>query len=152
METIQLFPYWRNTKVIRIFMGLGILLALAGVAGMVCHLLKCPFRFFGDSYWQNLIFTAQGGITIYLGWSGLRSLRYFISWDDVRITYLLPGDRRQVVIETREIETVQMKGAQVIIRCRNESENTLSLNNFYYPQRRQVREFFESLADKPNPE
>jgi len=41
---------------------------------------------------------------------------------------------------------------RVIIRCRNDAENTLSLRHFYYPQRRQVREFFESLADKANAE
>lgn len=132
-------------------MGLGLLLALAGLAGMMCHVLNCPFHIFGDSFLQDLIFTMQGGITIYLGWSGLKGLKYFISWDEEKITYLLPGDKRQVVICIGAIETIQLKGAHVIIRCRDEAEKTLSINHFYYPQRRQVREFLESLASRCNP-
>lgn len=139
--------YDRNTKAIKVLMGLGVFLALLGVSGLFWYWIKKDFIFYAESFWQMGFLIFQGLITVYVLWNALKSKRYFISWDEHEIHYLLPKSKQPEWIKLPEIQSVDIESKRVVLSLENSEQKCINLNFFYFPKRTRVVEYFQSLRD-----
>lgn len=142
-EYIQIYD--RNTKGIKVLMGLGIILALLGVSALIWYGLKKEFVIYADNFWQVGFLIFQGIITVFITWNALKSKRYFISWNEDRIHYLLPKDKQPEWIKISEIQSVDIESERVVLSLENNEQKCINLNFLYFPKRTRLVEYFQSL-------
>src|SRR5690606_38130436 len=87
----------------------------------------------------------QGIITVFITWNALKSKRYFISWDEDSIRYLLPKDKQSEWIRVYDIQYVSIDKKEVVLSLADNEQKRINLNFFYYPKRSRVLEYFQSL-------
>lgn len=139
--------YDRNSKAIKVLMGLGVFLALLGVSGLFWYWVKKDFIFYAGSFWQMGFLIFQGLITVFISWNALKSKRYFISWDEHIIHYLLPKSKLPVLIKISEIQSVEIDNKIVTVLLKNQEQKLINLNLFYLPKRNQVISYFQNLRE-----
>lgn len=142
-EYIQIYD--RNTKGIKVLMWLGVVLVLLGFSALIWYVLKREFVIYADNFWQVGFLIFQGIITVFITWNALKSKRYFISWDEDSIRYLLPKDKQSEWIRVYDIQYVSIDKKEVVLSLVNNEQKRINLNFFYYPKRSRVLEYFQSL-------
>lgn len=142
-EYIQIYD--RNTKGIKVLMWLGVVLVLLGFSALIWYVLKREFVIYADNFWQVGFLIFQGIITVFITWNALKSKRYFISWDEDSIRYLLPKDKQSEWIKVNDIQYVSIGKKEVVLSLANNEQKRINLNFFYYPKRSRVLEYFQSL-------
>lgn len=142
-EYIQIYD--RNTKGIKVLMWLGVVLVLLGFSALIWYVLKREFVIYADNFWQVGFLIFQGIITVFITWNALKSKRYFISWDEDSIRYLLPKDKQSEWIRVYDIQYVSIDKKEVVLSLANNEQKRINLNFFYYPKRSRVLEYFQSL-------
>jgi hypothetical protein len=139
--------YNRNTKAIKMLMWLGVVLALLGITGLIWYGLTIEYIIYAGSFWQMGFLIFQGVITVFIMWNALKSKRYFISWDEHIIHYLLPKSKLPVLIKIFEIQSVEIDNTMVTVLLKNQEQKLINLNLFYLPKRRQVISYFQNLRE-----
>ncbi len=142
-EYIQIYD--RNTKGIKVLMWLGVVLVLLGFSALIWYVLKREFVIYADNFWQVGFLIFQGIITVFITWNALKSKRYFISWDEDSIRYLLPKDKQSEWIRVYDIQYVSIDKKEVVLSLADNEQKRINLNFFYYPKRSRVLEYFQSL-------
>ncbi|HDR51288.1 MAG TPA: hypothetical protein ENN90_06670 [Mariniphaga anaerophila] len=127
---------------------LGVILAILGVAGMFWYLFQREFIFYAKSLWQMGFLIFQGVITVFISWNALKSKRYFFSWDEHTIHYLLPKDKQLEWIKISEIQSIEIGDKEIVLSLRNKEEKRININYFYLPKRTQVISYFQQLKEK----
>src|SRR5690554_1611172 len=112
-EYIQIYD--RNTKGIKVLMWLGVVLVLLGFSALIWYVLKREFVIYADNFCQVGFLIFQGIITVFITWNALKSKRYFISWDEDSIRYLLPKDKQSEWIRVYDIQYVSIDKKEVVL-------------------------------------
>jgi hypothetical protein len=102
---------------------------------------------FPSGDWNSVTFTIQGILFILLGYSSLKSRKYFIEWDDNNLRFLLPDTKNIETIEFEQIESVTIRLFEIELKLADRVR-TLSLDNLQFEDLRKVKEKFESIQQK----
>ncbi len=89
-----------------------------------------------------LPFTSVGFILIILGYLALKNDKYFFEWDDVEISYLLPGQALIEKIKISEIKDVSIQAFFIKIKL-SDREKILNLANIEYAEFQRIKGMFE---------
>ncbi len=142
-ETIYISD--RNTLAIKVLMGIGILLAFAGVFALLYYLFASLFILYVKSLWQIFFLIFQGVLAIYISLIALKGKKYFIAWNAEEIRFFLPDKRVAERVAVNEIRSVEVSDREVVIRLQNKEEKRINLNLFYRPKREKVVLYFKGL-------
>ncbi len=82
--------YRRNEKSIKFFITIDILIFIVGLAGLGSNLFIGKNAFLDLSVWNSLIFMAITTASIFALAKSLQDQKYYISWNEEEINFLLP--------------------------------------------------------------
>ena len=140
---IQVFK--SKTKYSRLYLGICLGLVVLGVAGLVFSLISqrqlLPLLNHGAYF--ALIF--NGIISFLMVRDSLRKARYFVSWNQHEICYLLPKNKEPEVIRLADVSSVEISQGKVSIGLRSGENKLFKLNYFFFPERKTLIDFFEAL-------
>lgn len=143
MERIRVSKFYPGLA--KFFIIFGIIFSILGFS----QLIKSLIRGFNDQFlsgdWSSVIFTIQGILFILLGYSNLKSGKYFIEWDENELRFLLPDTKKVEVIKIDQIQSVRIRLFEIELKLSN-CTRTLNLDNLQFEDLRKVKEKFELIA------
>ena len=81
-----------------------------------------------------------------MGYSFVKNKKYFMEWDDREIRYLLPYTKKTEVIKLDEIESVNIKLFEVVLKLKNGSK-IIKLDNLEFEDIRRIKERFGEISN-----
>jgi hypothetical protein len=121
---------------------------MTGITGLIItFLLKRPFiPFLNEAGYFVLIF--NGIISFLIVWDSIRKAKYFVSWNDCELSYLLPKSEKPELIKFESIRSIARNRSEIIIELDNGEAKHFNLNYFFYPERMAIINFFGEIAKK----
>lgn len=120
---------------------------LVGLIGLIVSLFNRSFiPLINEGGLFALLF--NGIISFLIVRDSMRKAKYFVSWNDNEINYLLPKSDRVELIPFDNIESIEVKMGEVIIGLNNDQKKHFNLNYFYFPERTTVVDFFKEIKSR----
>ncbi len=140
---IQVFK--NKSRYSRLFLVLCLLFILLGVIGLVVSFAtrKQFMPLLNDGAFFSLTFSSS--ISFWFVWDSMKKAKYFVAWNDIEISYLLPKSGETEVIVIESIKTVDIHRGEIIIGLNNGETKHFNLNYFFFPERKTIVDFFEGL-------
>src|SRR5690606_30836860 len=107
METRRFQVYKTNSKGNRIWLILMLVMSIAGLLGIFIILISDNPKFLKLEIFSYILLFWQGILGIFLARNNLKNLKYFVSWDDNEIQYLLPKNKEIQIIKIQNIQSVE---------------------------------------------
>jgi hypothetical protein len=130
----------------KFFMIFGIIFSILGFSLLIKSLIRGFNVQFPSGDWNSVTFAIQGLLFILLGYSNLKSGKYFIEWDDNELRFLLPDTRKVEVIKFDQIQSVIIRLFEIELKLTN-STRTLNLDNLQFEDLRKVKDKFEHISN-----
>ena len=127
---------------------LGQFILIMGFNGLIRPLLRPDSPESFGPLWFLAILAAAGTAIMVYGYRKVRENRFFIQWNDDKITWLLPGQKSQETISNRDIEDIEIKHFSVEIKMRDNRTITLNLENFLYKDLQKAKKKMEEVKEK----
>lgn len=127
---------------------LGQFMLIMGFNGLIRPLLRTDSPESFAPLWFLAILAAAGIAVMVYGYRKAKENRFFIQWDDDKITWLLPGQKSQKTLSTRDIEDIEIKHFLVEIKMRDNWTITLNLENFLYKDLQKAKKKMEEVKEK----
>lgn len=143
MERIKVFKVLKWSS--RFFLIFGVILTLLGISMIIKSLISGFNVKFPSGNWNSVFFTIQGLLFIIMGYSNLRSNKYFIEWDDQILRFLLPGTRNIETINICDIESVKVKLFEIELKL-SDRVKILNLENLDFEDLRKIKQKFEEIS------
>ena len=96
MGKIKIFK--GNRVLAKFFVILGIIFTILATAILIKSVIDGFNTKFPSGNWSPVLFTIQGILFIFMGYSYLKSGKYYIEWDDNELHFLLP--------DVKSVETI----------------------------------------------
>jgi hypothetical protein len=140
---IQVFK--NKSKHSKIFLLLCLGFIMTGITGLIItFLFKKPFiPFLNESGYFILIF--NGIISFLIVLDSIRKAKYFVSWNDNELSYLLPKSEKTELIRFESIRSFTRNRSGIIIELDNGETKHFNLNYFFYPERMAIINFFGEI-------
>ena len=140
---IQVFK--SKSRYSRLFLVLCLLFILLGVIGLIISFMtrKQLIPLLNDGAFFSLIFSSS--ISFWFVWDSMKKAKYFVAWNDIEISYLLPKSNETEVIVIESIKSVDINRSEIIIGLNNGETKHFNLNYFFFPERKTIIDFFEGL-------
>jgi len=107
--------------------------------------LRAGFNYhFPNGDWSTVFFIIQGLLFIMMGYSGLKSRKYFIEWDDNKLRFLLPDTKTIEEISFDEIESANIRLFEIELKLKDKTK-VLDLANMQFEDIRAIKEKFEKM-------
>jgi len=74
--------------------------------------------------------------------------KYFVSWDDNEIQYLIPKNKEIETIKINDIHSIEKTNLEFKISLKNNEIKNFSFYYFFFPKRKEILDFFESLKSQ----
>jgi hypothetical protein len=118
---------------------------LVGIAGLLMvYLFKRPFiPFLTESSYFVLLF--NGVIWIFMIRDSMKKEKYFVSWSDSEINFLLPKSDKEVSVRIDNIKSLKISRSNIEIGLINNESRHFNLNYFFFPERQVIIDFFEDI-------
>lgn len=145
METRRFQVYKTNSKGNRIWLILMLVMGIAGLLGILIILISDNPKFLKLEIFSYILLLWQGILGIFLARNNLKNLKYFVSWDDNEIQYLLPKNKEIQIIKIQDIQSVEKTNQEFRIVLKNNEIKNFSFIYFYFPTRQTILDFFETL-------
>lgn len=114
-----------------------------------CLLIKSLISGFNVQFpsgdWNSVTFTIQGLLFILLGYSNLKSGKYFIEWDDNELRFLLPDTKKIESIKFDQIQSISIRLFAIELKLAD-CTRTINLDNLQFEDLRKVKEKFEHIS------
>ena len=81
-----------------------------------------------------------------MGYSFVKNKKYFMEWNDWEIRYLLPYTKKTEVIKLDEIESVNIKLFEVVLKLKTGSK-MIKLDNLEFEDIRRIKERFGEISN-----
>jgi hypothetical protein len=135
-----------RVKVYKVNRGFSKFLIAFGTTLLIIGIFLAVKFIAGDSKidWVLFLFILQGVLFIFLGYSRLKSERYFIEWDETQLRYLLPDSRSVEAIRFSEIRNVRIDLFEIHLIL-EASEMTIKLDNLQFKQIQTLKQMFETI-------
>ena len=78
----------------------------------------------------------------------MRKSKYFVSWDDSEINYLLPKSEKTESIRIENINSLKINKSGIVIELKDNEIRHFTLNYFFFPERQMIIDFFEEINKK----
>jgi hypothetical protein len=128
----------------KFFLIFGIIFTVLGLFLLINSLINGFNIQFPSGDWNSILFPIQGIFFILLGYSSLKSRKYFIEWDENELRFLLPDTKKPEAIKFDEIQSVIIKLYEIELILPN-STRTLKLDNLQFEDLRKVKDKFEGM-------
>ena len=151
MPKTYLKVYKRKKKFLTIFLALCSGITLFGLWGMISTVAFKRNTIPALDEWNYLVLLFQGILGIYISLNAFRSKKYFVEYDDLELRYYLPKTNKAEHIKIPEIDSVTIQDSKVRIEMQNNEVKFFNLNYFYFPERRQIIEYFKKIPLKAKP-
>jgi hypothetical protein len=114
------------------------------------ELVKLLFNTIEESYmplWLIMLITLTGGATQYYGLVKTGQNRAYIQWDNQKIEYILPGQKKRNTILLSDLKEIEVKVFHIIFYFQNGGKTILNLENFLYKDLQTVKEGMQALGE-----
>lgn len=140
---IQVFK--NKSKHSRLFLILCIGFIMIGITGLIISFaFKMSFiPLLNEASYFVLIF--NGIISFWIVWDSIKKAKYFVTWNDYELSYLLPKSDKSELIKFKSIKSVARNRSEIIIKLDNSETKHFNLNYFFYPERKIIIDFFEEI-------
>lgn len=140
--------YKNRSKYSKSFLYICFVFCLAGITGLLMtYLFKRPFiPFLNESSYFVLLF--NGVIWILMIRDSLKKAKYFVSWSDSEINFLLPKSDKVESIRIDSIKSLKINRSNIEIGLKNNESRHFNLNYFFYPERQVIIDFFYDINRK----
>lgn len=145
METRRFQVYKTNSKGNRIWLILMLVMSIAGLLGILIILISNNPKFLKLEIFSYILLFWQGILGIFLARNNLKNLKYFVSWDDNEIQYLLPKNKEIQIIKIQDIQSVEKTNQEFRITLKDNEIKNFSFIYFYFPTRQTILDYFETL-------
>lgn len=145
METRRFQVYKTNSKGNIIWLILMLVMSIAGLLGILIILISNNPKFLQLEIFSYILLLWQGILGIFLARNNLKNLKYFVSWDDNEIQYLLLKNKEIQIIKIQDIQSVEKPNQEFRIVLKNNEIKNFSFIYFYYPTRQTILNYFETL-------
>lgn len=145
METRRFQVYKTNSKGNRIWLILMLVMSIAGLLGILIILISDNPKFLKLEIFSYILLLWQGILGIFLARNNLKNLKYFVSWDDNEIQYLLPKNKEIQIIKIQDIQSFEKTNQEFRIVLKNNEIKNFSFIYFYFPTRQTILDYFETL-------
>jgi hypothetical protein len=142
---LPLYRRNRNENSIKFFMILAVLLFLVGLVGLGFNLFLEERNFLDLPLWNSLSFITIGAINTFLLIKNLQNKRYYISWNEKAIIFLLPKQKVLELVIINDIKHIIISDRDIKLILNNGQQKRINLNFIYLPKREMVKTFFEYL-------
>jgi hypothetical protein len=137
--------YKNKSKHSRLFLLLCLVFIMVGITGLI---LSFAFRisfipYLNEASYFVLIF--NGIISFLIVWDSIRKAKYFVTWNDDELSYLLPKSDKTELIKFISIKSVARNRNEIIIKLDNSETKHFNLNYFFYPERKTLINLFEKI-------
>ena len=144
MERIRIF---KGSPVFgKFYIILGSLFALMGIIVSAKNLTGGFNAKLNGGDWSFVLFIFQGLLFVLMGYSFIKNKKYFLEWDEWEIRYLLPYTKKTEVIKLDEIESVNIKLFEVVLKLKNGSK-IIKLDNLEFEDIRRIKERFGEISN-----
>ena len=144
MERIKIFK--GSPAFGKFYIILGSLFALLGIIVSAKNLTGGFDSRLNGGDWTFVLFIFQGILFAIMGYSLVKNKKYFMEWDDREIRYLLPYTKKTEVIKLDEIESVNIKLFEVVLKLKNGSK-IIKLDNLEFEDIRRIKERFGEISN-----
>ncbi|MBZ4675482.1 MAG: hypothetical protein JG782_101 [Anaerophaga sp.] len=138
--------YRRNEKSIKFFITIDILIFIVGLAGLGSNLFIGKNAFLDLSVWNSLIFMAITTASIFALAKSLQDQKYYISWNEEEINFLLPKQKKPECVRVIDIKDIFITDREIKMILNNNQQKSINLNLFFLPKRDIVKNYFEILS------
>lgn len=142
---IQVFK--NKSKHSRLFLIICIGFIMIGITGLIISFaFKMSFiPLLNEASYFVLIF--NGIISFLIVWDSIKKAKYFVTWNDDELSYLLPKSDKTELIKFKSIKSVARNRSEIIINLDNSETKHFNLNYFFYPERKKIIDFFEEIKE-----
>ncbi len=144
MERMEIFKV--KKKFVKFFIITGLILFLFGIIFLINSLMNGFQTQFPGGDWNYVIFSFQGLLSFFMGYSMLKYKKYFIEWDSENLRYFLPKSKLIETIKISDIKSIEIKLFEIKIQL-PENDKTLDLGNIQFKELRRIKEKFEELKN-----
>lgn len=148
MEKIKIFK--GHPAAGRFYIIFGMAFALLGILVTSKNLADGIDLHFPSGDWSFIFFVFQGILFAIMGWSMLKSRKYFIQWDEKELQYLLPSAKKTETIHFKDIESVNIRLFEILLTLKNGTK-TINLENLEFEDIRKVKEKFQEWLPASSP-
>ncbi|MFP4065498.1 MAG: hypothetical protein ACLFS0_08370 [Bacteroidales bacterium] len=98
--------------------------------------------------WFLAILAITGIVVMIYGYRKAQENRFFIQWDDDKITWLLPGQTSEETLLIPDISDIEIKKFAVQITMHDNQTIALNLENFLYKDMQTAKKKMEEVKEK----
>lgn len=143
MERIRVYKVFKGFA--GFFISFGTIFTLLGILLLIKSFIDGFNVKFPSGDWNSVMFTIQGLLFILMGYSNLRSKKYFIEWDEGELRYYLPDTNAIETIQFSEIESVIIKLFEIELKL-IDSVKKINLENLEFEDLKRVKKKFEEIS------
>jgi hypothetical protein len=130
MQTyIQVFK--TKSRYANFFQILFLALSASGLVGLVLSFVfrKSFIPTLNDASYFVLLF--NGLISYLLVWDSMKKSKFFVSWNDHEITYILPKSKQTEQIPIADIKALQIKNNEVVVELVNNETKLINMKSVF---------------------
>jgi len=147
-KTTYLQIYRRNENGIKFFIILAILLFIVGLVGLGSRFLIEESTVLDLPIWNSILSMAIGTSNFFLLTKSLRDKKYYISWNEKEINFLLPKQKAPENIRITDIKSISINNKEIKMTLKNNLQKSINLNFIFLPNRNLVKNYFEILKQE----
>ena len=147
MERIKIFTI--NKGLTKFFIISGIVSFVFGIGLLTYSFINGFKTAFQGGDWSYVIFTIEGILFFFIGYSNLIYEKYFIEWNDEELKYLLPKNKSAETIKISDIEAIEIKLFEIKLQLPG-SNKTLNLENVRFKELKSIKIKFEEIKRTTN--
>jgi hypothetical protein len=148
METTRFQVYKINTKGNKTWLILMVIMSIIGLLGISIILISGDPEFLKLEINSYVFLLMQGVLGFFLARNNLKNEKYFVSWNDNEIQYLLPKNKEPEIIRIADIQSVEKTNCEFRITLKNNEIKNFSFNYFYFPTRQAIFDYFETIKNQ----
>ena len=122
-----------------------LVMSIVGLLGIIIIIISDNPKFLKLEIFSYILLLWQGILGIFLARNNLKNVKYFVSWDENELHYHLPNNSEPVNIRLTEIRKIEREPQKIRIELKPGEVKYFRFNNFYFPTRQTIFDYFESL-------
>lgn len=148
MNPTHISIYNVKTTFLKVLLAIAIILGIIGIGGIFDYLFLNQSWQITNHPYVSMFLILQSASSIFIVYQGFRNTKYFVAWNENKINFFLPNCKQMETIPLNEIESVKFENHLIKIRLKNSDEKAFNLNYLYFPQRSQVKEYFQAIKNQ----
>jgi len=148
MEKIKIFTL--NKGLTKFFIIFGIVSFVLGICLLIYSFINGFKTAFLGGDWSYVIFTIEGILFFFIGYSNSIYGKYYIEWNDEELKYLLPKNKLVEIIKISDIKAIEINPFEIQIQL-PESNKILNLENIRFKELKRIKIKFDEIKRIINP-